>query len=176
MLDIYTWNNIKKDKKTVSCDDFKDQGAFQLMTHQRIVRDYINLHSPYRGLLLYHGLGAGKTCSSIAIAEGIKNTNTVVVMTPASLQMNYIQQLKKCGDPLYKDNQHWEFIKTENDDGSVDKDLEASLVSILNVSLAYVRANKGAWLVNATKPANYNKKHQRDRASINDQINNLLFF
>tara|TARA_B100000424_G_scaffold271331_1_gene273623 strand:+ start:602 stop:3895 length:3294 start_codon:yes stop_codon:yes gene_type:complete len=165
---------IKSDTKKVSCDDFKEKGSFELMTHQKIVRDYINLHSPYRGLLLYHGLGAGKTCSSIAIAEGIKNTNTVVVMTPASLQMNYIQQLKKCGDPLYKDNQHWEFIKTENDDGSVDKDLEASLVSILNVSLAYVRANKGAWLVNATKPANYNKKHQRDRASINDQINNMI--
>jgi superfamily II DNA or RNA helicase len=165
---------IKNDTTKVSCDDFKDKGSFELMTHQKIVRDYINLHSPYRGLLLYHGLGAGKTCSSIAIAEGIKNTNTVVVMTPASLQMNYIQQLKKCGDPLYKDNQHWEFIKTENDDGSIDKDLENSLVSILNVSLAYVRANKGAWLVNATKPANYNKKHQRDRASINDQINNMI--
>ena len=165
---------IKKDKKEVSCDDFKEKGNFQLMTHQKIVRDYINLHSPYRGLLLYHGLGAGKTCSSIAIAEGIKNTNTVVVMTPASLQMNYIQQLKKCGDSLYKDNQHWEFIQTENEDGSIDKDLESSLVSILNVSLAYVRANKGAWLVDATKPPNYNQKHQRDRASINDQINNMI--
>ena len=167
-------DQIKSDKKNVSCEDFKEKGSFQLMTHQKIVRDYINLHSPYRGLLLYHGLGAGKTCSSIAIAEGIKNTNTVIVMTPASLQMNYIQQLKKCGDPLYKDNQHWEFIKTENDDGSVDSDLENALVSILNVSLAYVRANKGAWLVNSTLPANYNQKHQRDRASINDQINNMI--
>ena len=95
-----------------------------MLTHQRIVRDYINLHSPYRGLLLYHGLGAGKTCSSIAIAEGIKASNTVVVMTPASLQMNYIKELKKCGDPLYKDNQFWEFIKTEDENGTIDKDLE----------------------------------------------------
>ena len=29
------------------------------------------LQSPYRGLLLYHGLGVGKTCGSIAIAEGV---------------------------------------------------------------------------------------------------------
>ena len=36
-------------------------------------RDYINLYTPYRGLLLYHGLGAGKTCGSIGIAEGFRS-------------------------------------------------------------------------------------------------------
>ena len=167
-------SQIKSDKKQASCDDFKEKGNFSLLTHQKIVRDYINLHSPYRGLLLYHGLGAGKTCSSIAIAEGIKAANTVVVMTPASLQSNYIKELKKCGDPLYKDNQFWEFIKTENEEGVIDKDLEKALSSVLHLSPAYIRANKGAWLVDKTKPTNFNDKHQRDRASITDQINNMI--
>ena len=31
-------------------------------------------------------------------------------MTPASLRANYISELKKCGDLLYKKNQYWEFI------------------------------------------------------------------
>ena len=53
-------------------------------------------------LLLYHGLGSGKTCSSIAIAEGIKNDRKILVMTPASLRDNYYEELKKCGDYLYK--------------------------------------------------------------------------
>ena len=66
----------------MNCDKDED---FRLLTHQKIVRDYINLYTPYRGLLLYHGLGSGKTCSSIAIAEGIKSSRTVMVMTPASL-------------------------------------------------------------------------------------------
>ena len=70
---------------------------------------YINLYTPYRGLLLYHGLGSGKTCSSIAIAEGIKNDLKVLVMTPASLKNNYYEELKKCGDYLYKKNQHFSF-------------------------------------------------------------------
>lgn len=26
---------------------------------------------PYRGMLVYHGLGSGKTCSSIAAAEAL---------------------------------------------------------------------------------------------------------
>ena len=73
---------------------------------------YLNIFTPYRGLLLYHGLGAGKTCASIAIAEGLKTHRKILIMTPASLRMNYIEELKKCGDPLYKRNQHWEFIST----------------------------------------------------------------
>jgi hypothetical protein len=70
------------------------------------VRDYINLYTPYRGLLLYHGLGSGKTCTSIAIAEGMKNSNKVIIMTPASLRANYVSQLKECGDQLYKKTQY----------------------------------------------------------------------
>ena len=82
------------------------------MTHQKIVRDYINIYSPYRGLLLFHGLGAGKTCASVGIAEGLKNAKQVIIMTPASLRMNYISEMKICGDPIYKINQYWEFIET----------------------------------------------------------------
>ena len=62
--------------KEESCDDKSKQsekGEFNLMIHQRVVRDYLNLYTPYRGLLLYHGLGSGKTCTSIAIAEGMKS-------------------------------------------------------------------------------------------------------
>ena len=62
---------------------------------------------------MYHGLGSGKTCSSIAIAEGFKTKNQIMVMTPASLRVNYLEELKKCGDLLYKKNQYWEFISTK---------------------------------------------------------------
>jgi len=48
----------------------------------------------------------GKTCSSIAIAEGLKTDKQVIIMTPASLQVNYIEELKKCGDELYRKNQY----------------------------------------------------------------------
>jgi hypothetical protein len=74
--------------ESASCEDDENKG-FSLMTHQKIVRDYLNLVTPYRGLLLYHGLGSGKTCSSIAIAEGMKSSKEIIVMTPASLRMNY---------------------------------------------------------------------------------------
>ena len=46
---------------------------FSPMNHQLFVRDYLNITTPYRGLLLYHGLGSGKTCTSIGIIEGFKH-------------------------------------------------------------------------------------------------------
>ena len=63
--------DMKSGKITIDCDKTKTKD-FSLLIHQQIVRDYINIYTPYRGLLLYHGLGSGKTCSSIAITEGIK--------------------------------------------------------------------------------------------------------
>ena len=74
MFDKYKEQLLKEEqdildgKITVSCDKNKNDD-FSLLLHQKIVKDYLNLYSPYRGLLLYHGLGSGKTCSSIAIAE-----------------------------------------------------------------------------------------------------------
>ena len=76
--------------KSASCER-DDNAEFVPMAHQKIVRDYINLYTPYRGILLYHGLGSGKTCSSIAIAEGMKSDKQIIVMTPASLRTNYYE-------------------------------------------------------------------------------------
>ena len=132
-----------KASKTLSCDRPKD-AQFQLLTHQKIVRDYLNLYSPYRGLLLYHGLGTGKTCSSIAIAEGLKTDKQIIVMTPASLRVNYLQELKSCGDPLYKTNQYWDFIPI---DKNSDKKLIDTIASVLSISTEYIKKHGGAWLV-----------------------------
>ena len=75
-----------------TCDDKAKEskkGEFNLMIHQRVVSDYLNLYTPYRGLLLYHGLGSGKTCTSISIAEGMKSQKKIYVLTLASLKANF---------------------------------------------------------------------------------------
>jgi len=77
-------------------------------TYQKFVRDYLSMNSPYRGLLLYHGLGSGKTCTSIAIAENLKAEKNVVVLSPATLRNNYLTALKTdkvCGNPAYRENE-----------------------------------------------------------------------
>ena len=64
--------DIKSGNIVIDCNNYKED-SFKLFTHQELITRYINLYTPYRGLLIYHGLGSGKTCSSIAIAGGLKD-------------------------------------------------------------------------------------------------------
>lgn len=165
-------DEIQKAESTISCDR-PDDAAFTLLTHQKIVRDYLNLYTPYRGLLLYHGLGSGKTCSSIAIAEGMKTDKKIVVMTPASLRMNYLQELKHCGDTIYKKNQFWEFIPSGSK-GTINEELINSLSNILNISPDTIRKNGGAWLVNVNKPSNFENLTTEQKTALDLQINEMI--
>lgn len=96
-----------EDKDVDLCANIGGTNVRELLPHQKVVRDYLMIETPYRGLLLYHGLGSGKTCSSIAVAESLLSTKKVFVMLPASLEPNYKGELRKCGDPLYMYDQHW---------------------------------------------------------------------
>jgi len=153
---------------SVSCDRGASE-EFSLLTHQRIVRDYLNLYTPYRGLLLYHGLGSGKTCTSIAIAEGMKSNKQVFVLTPASLKMNFFSEMKKCGDDLYKKNQYWEFITIEG-----NPEYLTVLSKALSLPIDYVRKNKGAWLVNINKEPNFSELSSDEKTSVDLQLNEMI--
>jgi hypothetical protein len=43
--------------------------VFEVSPIQRLVSRFLNPATPYNGLLLYHGVGVGKTCSAIRVAE-----------------------------------------------------------------------------------------------------------
>ena len=154
---------------TVSCDTQATSNTFDLLTHQKIVRDYLNLYTPYRGLLLYHGLGSGKTCTSIAIAEGMKSDKRIIVMTPASLKMNFFSEMKKCGDALYKKNQYWEFISIDGNPTYV-----GILARALSLSSQYITENGGAWLVNINKEPNYTTLSVAHQTAVDDQLNAMI--
>ena len=159
---------IQENAGKASCER-GDSNEFTLMAHQKIVRDYINLYTPYRGLLLYHGLGSGKTCTSIAIAEGIKTSKPIIVMTPASLRMNYVEELKKCGDSIYKKNQFWEFVNT-----SGKMEVVNILSKILSLSVDYINKQGGAWLVNVKKEPNFGYLDAASKLAIDNQINEMI--
>ena len=142
----------------ITCEEIKkaktDSARLSLFPHQQIVKDYLNMYTPYRGLLLFHGLGSGKTCSSIAIAEGLKTEKQIIIMTPASLQVNYRNDLKKCGDEFYKRNQHWEFISVREVPESERSAKIAQLAAVLNISADMVKENGGAWMINVKNTRN----------------------
>ena len=168
MFKDYTKELESAAKNDVTCSK-SSNNEFGLMTHQKIVRDYLNLYTPYRGLLLYHMLGSGKTASAIALTEGMKSGKSIVVMTPASLKMNFFSELKKYGDPIYKKNQYWEFISTEGKPEYID-----ILENVLSIPREVFERNRGAWMVDVTKASNFADLSSSDQESIDEQLNVMI--
>lgn len=74
-------------------EDVPVETTLTLLRNQKIVSNFLRERTPYRGLLLYHGLGSGKSAASITIAEGYKNRD-IVVLLPASLHSNFSQEMR----------------------------------------------------------------------------------
>lgn len=73
---------------------------FELSPHQVFVKNFLSYNTPYKGLLLYHGLGTGKTCSAIGVAEEMRQymkrtglKRQILVVASPNVQGNFRQQL-----------------------------------------------------------------------------------
>jgi hypothetical protein len=147
----------------------KDGQDFGLLLHQKLVKEYLTLQTPYRGLLLYHGLGSGKTCTAIAVAEGLKQHKKIFVFIPASLETNFYSEIRKCGHFLYRRNQHWLFVSAiEN-----EKVLE-DLSLFLDLPKAWIKKNKGAWIMDIEREPNYRSLSETEQNEINEQIDQMI--
>lgn len=88
----------------------KKHPPFTPAEHQKAVVNYfINrtmVKDIYKGLLLFHRLGAGKTCSGFLTTDSLINLGKIkkiYLLTPGSLRSNWVDEYcKKCGyDPEY---------------------------------------------------------------------------
>lgn len=147
--------------------------------HQKFVSDFMNDNSPYRGVLLYHGLGSGKSGASIMITEGFRNRR-VVIMLPASLRNNYERELATFADIAYKKNYHWKFVSLNGFDERRIKTIEelmekkGVLPVVFNSLLSNNKEKKytdGIWMIDyeQTEP-NFNKLSEKEQIHITDQI------
>ncbi len=58
---------IKPSKETI--EDFCEPKNFKLQPQQKFVADYFSSKDGPPGMLVYHQIGAGKTCAAISVAE-----------------------------------------------------------------------------------------------------------
>ena len=66
----------------------KMSGTFDTTSIQRLVARFLHPDTPYNGVLLYHGVGVGKTCSAITVAETFLETmpyNKVFIIAPQAI-------------------------------------------------------------------------------------------
>ena len=170
--DVFKYQSINEEKKA-SCECDEDEcdieiKKFHLFPHQKFIRDYMQFDSPYRGLLLYHGLGVGKTCASIAAAEILRQHKDIVVMLPASLRTNYINEINKCGHKEFKTSQFWEFEPLSSKAEILKKSKETGF------SDKFLKRNKGIWKNDYTLDSNYDDLSQEQQEQIDEHINELI--
>lgn len=68
--------------------------------YQKFIRDYMAYGTPYRSLLLEHGLGSGKSRSGIMVAETFRAQGLMIlIMTPAFLRLNFMDEIERWGGP-----------------------------------------------------------------------------
>jgi len=88
------YDNIKQQA------DILAKADFELQPHQAFVKNFMSFQTPYSSLLLYHGLGSGKTCSAIGVCEEMRDymkqmgiTKRIIIVASENVQDNFKLQL-----------------------------------------------------------------------------------
>ena len=103
---IFTKKEFNDTKYDGEIYDVKQQAEvlknadYELLPHQMFVKNFLSFQTPYNSLLLYHGLGSGKTCSAIGVCEDMRdylrqmgiNKKIIIVASP-DVQNNFRLQL-----------------------------------------------------------------------------------
>ena len=98
------FNDTKYDGKIHdSIEEHADKLAnadFELSPHQAFVKNFMSSQTPYNSLLLYHGLGTGKTCSAIGVSEEMRDymkqmgiNKRIIIVASENVQDNFKLQL-----------------------------------------------------------------------------------
>ena len=141
------FNNTKYDgniELPLTNDDFC-HSQFELAPHQMFVRNYLSFNTPYNSMLLYHGLGSGKTCSAIGICEEMRDymkqtgiSKKIIIIASPNVQREFRTQLFDVSKLIKKPNQPWTMqtcvgTKILNEVLPMDSDLnKQELVSSIN--------------------------------------------
>lgn len=90
-----------KDKR-LNMEEICFPSKFKLQLPQKFTSEFMTPSTPYKGLLLFHQIGAGKTCAAVSIAENFKRKKNILIITPASLIGNFYKELRsECTNDEY---------------------------------------------------------------------------
>jgi len=96
------FNEYKIKPQELTFEQYCSRKHFKLQLPQEFLSQYINPNTPYTSILIYHKIGAGKTCAAIQIAEQWKSFRKIIIVLPASLQTNFRNELRGfCGGDNY---------------------------------------------------------------------------
>jgi superfamily II DNA or RNA helicase len=106
------YNNFKLKKSTETIKDICYPQKYELQPQQKFLPEYLSDHPKIKGLLIFHKIGSGKTCTAIRICEKFKNKMKILVILPAALIGNFKDEIKSlCTDFNYTDDNISEYYE-----------------------------------------------------------------
>jgi superfamily II DNA or RNA helicase len=85
--------SLKTNKHNQSMEELCIPKKFKLQPSQKFLGQFFKYFN-MNGLLVYHKIGAGKTCTAITIAENLKSKMDIIVVLPAALINNFKHELR----------------------------------------------------------------------------------
>lgn len=69
--------------------------SFEISNNQKFLKNFMSPFTPYNGLLLFHAVGSGKTCSAISIAERYYEVyqKKILVILSSNIKDNFRKQI-----------------------------------------------------------------------------------
>jgi hypothetical protein len=140
---IIDFVNNKMDEKCKKSETDLEN-VFKLTQNQKFLKTFLSPNTPYNSMLLFHGTGVGKTCTSISIAEQyteeLKSQNKkIIILLNPSIKANFIKnifniQRVKQGIPKYQctGDKYLNELDIENMDHINYKILEKKVKKIIN--------------------------------------------
>jgi len=107
--------------------------------HQSFLSNYISPKTPYRGVLIFHGVGTGKTLSAISIAENFKNNikryqTKIYVLVPGPLiRDNWKNEIIK-----YFGKDYFKEIPYDNNNEESVKEAEKAVKNLINQTYRFM--------------------------------------
>jgi|SaaInlStandDraft_5_1057022.scaffolds.fasta_scaffold01214_10 superfamily II DNA or RNA helicase len=158
---------IEKNKKK-KMEELCIRKKFKLQPSQKFLGEFFK-KSNLKGLLIYHKIGAGKTCTAITIAEKMKRNLGIIIVLPAALINSFRGELRsECpGDEYISQDNRKRLNKLNPTDEDYLKIIKKSNNKIDKVYKIY-SYHKFSMLVNE------NKIKFKNNLVIIDEIQNMI--
>jgi len=140
----FYYHKYPERKEMKNYDDLKKYrdricaGPRGLLSHQSLLSNFMNPDTPYKGLLIFHGTGTGKSCAAISIAEKFKpmvqryGTKIFVLVPGPLVKDNWKDELLTCTGETYLKYQDKSVVLDEQEEKKLRK-------NAINNALQYYR-------------------------------------
>ena len=142
---------------------------FKLQPSQEFLGDLFTSKFSPRNILIYHKIGAGKTCTAINIAEKLKNKMKIMVVLSASLVGNFQDELRsECPGDKYISKENRKKLENLNPKSDLYKNIIEESNKKINKYYEIISYNK---FIKLCKDC---KVKLKDHLLIIDEIQNMI--